>query len=118
MKVKEMVEILQGEVLTGHSRLEEDVSVVGAADMMSDILALSKPRMVVVTGHTSPQAVRTGLVTDLMGLIIVRGKQIPSATLELAQQNNFLIIKTQHFMYSCCGKLYAAGLRGADEQQI
>ena len=118
MKVKEMVEILQGEVLTGHSRLEEGVSVVGAADMMSDILALSKPRMVVVTGHTSPQAGRTGVVTDLMGLIIVRGKQIPSATLELAQQNDFLVIKTQHFMYSCCGKRYAAGLRGADEQQI
>ena len=117
MKVKDIVKILDGKVLSGQDQLEKEVKYVGAADMMSDVLALSKPDMIILTGHTSPQAVRTAIVTELLGLVFVRGKEIPSKTLEMAKEANLLIIQTESYMYAACGKLYAAGLRGIDERK-
>ncbi len=117
MKVRDIVGILNGEVLSGEDKLDEEVLLVGASDMMSDILALAKPGMLILTGHTSPQAIRTGLVTDLLGIVFVRGKNIPDETIELARENNFLVIKTNYLMYSSCGRLYEAGLRGIDERK-
>ncbi len=115
MIVRDIVEILNGEVLAGEDKLEQEVEYLGASDMMSDILALSKPGMMVLTGHTSPQAVRTGIVTQLLGLIVVRGKNLPEQTYEMAKTNNFLLIRTEFGMFSSCGKLYEKGFRGGDE---
>ncbi len=115
MKVKDILEILKGELIIGKDKLHEEVNLIGAADMMSDVLALSKPGMLVLTGNTSAQAVRTAIVTDLIGLIFVRGKEIPPETINMAKGSNLLLIKTNNYMYSACGKLYSAGLRGIDE---
>lgn len=116
MTVKDIVETLHGEVLAGEDHLDKEVSSIGASDMMSDILALSQPGMLVLTGHTSPQAVRTGLVTHLLGLVIVRGKNLPPQTLEMAKASDFLLIRTEYGMFSSSGKLYAVGFRGGDDQ--
>ena len=117
-KVKDIQEILEAEVLSGEDKLEAEVKYVGAADMMSDILALAKPGMIVLTGYTHPQVIRTALVTDLLGLVVVRGKYVSPETIELAQQNNLLLMRTKNFMYSACGKLYALELRGIDERRL
>jgi len=117
VKVKDIVQLLNADVLSGHDQLEKEVKHAGASDMMSDILALSKPGMIILTGCTYPQAIRTALVTQLLGLIAVRGKYIPPETIELAKQNNFLLMRTTGYLYSSCGKLYALGLRGGDEKK-
>jgi hypothetical protein len=117
-KVKEIQEILEAEVLSGEDKLEAEVKYVGAADMISDILALAKPEMIVLTGYTHPQVIRTALITDLLGLVVVRGKYVPSETIELARENNFLLLRTKNYMYSSCGKLYALKLQGIDERKF
>jgi predicted transcriptional regulator len=116
--VKDVKEILEAEVLSGEDKLEEEVKFVGAADMMSDILALTKPGMLILTGYTYPQVIRTAMVSDLLGLVVVRGKFVPPETIELARENNLLMLRTRNFMYSACGKLYALELKGIDERKL
>jgi predicted transcriptional regulator len=115
IKVRDIVALLDAEVLSGESKLDEEVKSVGASDMISDILALTKPGMIVLTGYTYPQIIRTALVTDLLGLIVVRGKNIAPETIAFARDNNFLLLRTRNYLYSSCGKIYAYGLRGSDE---
>ncbi len=116
MTVNQVIELLKCEVIVGsEEQMQSEVSTIGASDMMSDILALSQPGMLVITGHTSPQAVRTGVVTDLLGMIIARGKQIPQDTIDLAVKHGFLLLKTQYGMFTSCGILFRAGCRGGDE---
>ena len=115
--VKDIIQALNGEVLSGEDKIDTVVKFVGAADMMSDILAMAKPGQLVLTGYTYPQVIRTAMVTELLGLIVVRGKNIPPETIELARQNSFLLIRTKQYMYASCGKLYTMGLRGIDERQ-
>ncbi len=115
--VKDICEVLEAEILSGEDKLNQEVKNAGAADMMSDILALAKPGQLVLTGYTYPQVVRTALVTDLLGLVVVRGKYVPPETIDLARHNNFLLLRTKGYLYSSCGKLYALGLRGIDERK-
>ena len=117
-KVKDIQKILEAEVLSGEDKLEAEVKYVGAADMMSDILALAKPGMLVLTGYTYPQVVRTALVTDVLGLVVVRGKYVPPETIELARENNLLMLRTKNYMYSSCGKLYDLEIQGIDERKL
>ncbi|HUU06291.1 MAG TPA: DRTGG domain-containing protein [Patescibacteria group bacterium] len=114
IKVSDIVALLEAEVLSGESKLDEEVKSVGASDMISDILALTQPGMMVLTGYTYPQVIRTALVTDLLGLIVVRGKNIAPETIAYARENNFLLLRTRNYLYSSCGMIYATGLRGSD----
>ncbi len=116
MNVKDVIKILNGKLVLGEKRLNEEVNSIGATDMMSDILALSEPGMLILTGNTSPQSVRSAIVTDLLGLVFVRGKNIPPETIKMAKDSDLIIIKTDMFMYSACGRLYTEGLRGIDER--
>lgn len=113
-KVRDIVALLEAEVLSGEDKLDEEVKSVGASDMISDMLALSKPGMIILTGYTYPQVIRTALVTDLLGLIVVRGKTIAPETIAYARENNFLLLRTRGYLYSSCGKVYAMGLKGGD----
>ncbi|MCU0235696.1 MAG: DRTGG domain-containing protein [Acidobacteria bacterium] len=113
-KVRDIVALLEAEVLSGGDKLDEEVKSVGASDMISDMLALSKPGMIILTGYTYPQVIRTALVTDLLGLIVVRGKNIAPETIAYARENNFLLLRTRGYLYSSCGKIYAMGLQGGD----
>lgn len=115
MKVSEIVTLLDCEVISGFDKLDIDVTLGGSSDLMSDILALSKPGMLVLTGQATIQAIRTALVTDLSGLIIVRDKSIPVKAIEMAKANNFLLLKTKLGMFTASGRLYHAGLSGGDE---
>lgn len=117
MLVRDVARVLEAEVLSGEDKLDVEVKYGGAADMMSDILALCRPNQLVLTGYIYPQVIRTAMVSDLLGLVIVRGKNVPPETLELARQNNFLLLRSKDYMFSACGKLFEAGLRGVDERK-
>jgi predicted transcriptional regulator len=114
MLVRDVARILEAEVLSGEDKLDRDVICGGAADMMSDILALCRPNQLVLTGYIYPQVIRTALVSELLGLVVVRGKNVPPETVKMARENDFLLLRTKMYMYSACGKLYAAGLRSVD----
>jgi predicted transcriptional regulator len=114
IRVRDIVALLDAEILSGENKLDEEVRSVGASDMISDILALTQPGMVVLTGYTYPQVIRSALVTDLLGLVVVRGKNVAPETIAYARENNFLLLRTRGYLYSSCGKIYAMGLRGAD----
>jgi len=116
MVVRDVVSLLEAEVLSGEDKLDVEVKCGGAADMMSDILSLCGPGQLVLTGYVYPQVVRTALVSELLGLVFVRGKSIPPETVKLARQNKFLVLLTKNYMYTSCGKLRAAGLKGIDER--
>ncbi len=84
------------------------VRAVGAADLMSDVLAFGTPGMLLLTGLTSAQAVRTAAVADLAGLVFVRDKQVPDEVLALARQRGVPVMRTRMTMFEAAGRLYAA----------
>ena len=112
MKVREIVKLLQADVLTGDEKLDGiSVERCFSADLMSDVLARSHNNGILITGLTNIQAVRTADIADIKAVCFVRGKYPESATVELAKQKNIPLFVTQMTMFEACGVLFNKGLK-------
>ena len=118
MTVGELVEVLSGKILVENHSLDEDVPRGGAADLMSDVLAFGTDRMVLMTGLTNPQVVRTAEMAGINVIVFVRDKKPPHETIEMAKDSGVTLVSTGYTMYEACGRLYAAGLPGLGPVKI
>lgn len=112
MTLKEVANITGARVVCGQELLDVEVMSACASDMMSDVLAHVKEQSLLVTGLVNPQVVRTALMMDMKCICFVRGKNPDEKILDIAKENNIVIMATGNTMFTACGKLYAAGLRG------
>lgn len=112
MKISQIKEILNAEVLCGEENLERDVHSACGSDMMSDVLAYVKNQAVLLTGLVNSQVIRTAEMMDMVCVVFVRKKQPTPEMIELAQESGIVVMHTPMRMYEACGKLYSEGLRG------
>ncbi len=116
MKVKDIQEILGAEVICRADLLETEVNAACGSDMMSDVLAFVKEQAVLMTGLVNPQVVRTAEMMDMHCIVFVRGKRPDLNMIEMAEDRDMVMLCTEHEMFTSCGKLYSAGLRGGSGQ--
>lgn len=110
MKLAQIRDILGAEVLTGKEMLEEEVEYAFGSDLMSDVLAFVNQKILLLTGLTNPQAIRTAEMLDLLAIVFVRGKRPVKEAIELAERKNLILLLTNYTMYEACGRLYNQGL--------
>ncbi|MEJ2715779.1 MAG: hypothetical protein P8182_01360 [Deltaproteobacteria bacterium] len=118
MTTRELLEILDGTLLVNSHRDDDEFPMGGAADLMSDVLAFGMDGMVLMTGLTNPQVVRTAEMAGVGAIVFVRDKKPPPETLSLARDLGITVIRTGYTMYEACGRLYHAGLAGLGRVKI
>ncbi len=111
MVIKDIIDILQGEVIC-EGDLSQEIKTACGSDMMSDVLAFVKDQSVLLTGLVNPQVVRTAEMMDMACVVFVRGKQPDQSIIDLAKAHNITLIKTRFRMFTACGLLYSNGLSG------
>ena len=110
MKLGNLIELINGKVLTDESLNDREISGAMGADLMSDVLASIKPEAVLLTGLCNPQVVRTALIADIRAIIFIRGKKPADETIQIANEENIPLITTEFGLFDACGILYQAGL--------
>lgn len=110
MKISDVKEILNADVVCGEDLLEEEVFSACGCDLMSDVLAFVKNQGLLLTGLNNPQVVRTAFMMDMKAIVFVRGKTPDDEVVQLANMKDIILLKTEERLYSACGKLYKAGL--------
>jgi len=55
MKAREILEILNAELLTGEENLDMEFNAACGSDLMSDVMAYVKENVVLLTGLVNPQ---------------------------------------------------------------
>lgn len=113
MKLTEIKEMLDAEVLSGHRFLDREVTNAFAADLMSDVLAFVDERTLLLTGLTNPHTIRTAEMMDIHSIVFVRGKRPDDETIRMAEENEIVTMTTKNIMFVTSGILYGKGLRGA-----
>jgi predicted transcriptional regulator len=114
MKLKEIVALVEGTVLSRGADLELTIAQGCGADLMSDVLSFAKERALLLTGLTNPQVIRTAEMADIAAIVFVRGKLPTPDTIALAEEKGIPLVASKHTMFEMCGRLYAAGLGGCD----
>jgi predicted transcriptional regulator len=112
MTLREIKELLEAELLCGEDSLDEEILFAGGSDLMSDVLAFGKPGILLLTGLTNSQSVRTANIIDASGIVYVRGKKPDEEGIKLAQEMGIPLLSTRYMMYTTCGLLYSKGLPG------
>jgi predicted transcriptional regulator len=100
-------DLLDAEVLNGDD-LSIKIQAVGAADLLSDVLATSAAGTLLLTGLVNPQVIRTAIIAELCGVVFVRGKKPGEEILILAREAKIPVLGTQLKMFEAAGRIYKA----------
>jgi len=110
MQLREVLEIIEGRLISTDVDLGQEVHLGGGADLMSDLLAFGQEGMLLMTGLTNPQVVRTAEMAGVAAIVFVRSKIPPPETINLASQMGMPLLASKYTMFETCGRLYKAGL--------
>ena len=115
MTLKDIKELLKAKVICGEEKLDINIEFAGGSDMMSDVLAFGQPGILLLTGLSNSQSVRTADIIEAKAIIYVRGKRPDDVGIELAKEKGIPLLSTHLMMYETCGILYNKGLPGVKQ---
>jgi hypothetical protein len=112
LKLRDVLATINGRAISSRINLELEVHRGASADLMSDVLRFGGEDMLLVTGLTNPQVIRTAEMVGIPALLFVRSKLPPPETVALAQEAGIALLTTQFTMYESSGLLFRNGLAG------
>jgi len=107
MTLNEVVEQLRLHVRCGGPRLQEEVTGGYAGDLLSDVMAHSKPGDLWVTLQVHANIVAVAVLKDLAGIVIVQGREPAEETLTRAAQENVPLLVSDLQAFETIGKISA-----------
>ena len=111
MKIREIAQLVDGEIVGAPVDEEYEVKKAFASDLMSDVLRFHMVDCVLITGLCNNQTMRTSEMADLRVVLIGRDKQPDADMLELAEDSDITIIKSKYSIFKLSGILFAAGIQ-------
>lgn len=112
MRIEEIIDILDAELLTKVDSSQLEIFSACGADLMSDVMAYVKENVLLLTGLVNVQVIRTAEMMDIKAVMFVRGKNPGQDIISLAEEKGIILMRTKQPLYISCGKLYSSGLTG------
>lgn len=106
--LKDVLTLLEGELLTPATSLETSFPKVFASDLMSDVLTSAEPGSLLLTGLANAHVVCTCHVADLAAVVFVQGKRPAADVVDQALTENLPLVVTRLPMFEACFRI--AGL--------
>lgn len=110
MTPDDIIKLLDARCICGEKYLQRQVKHAFAADLMSDVLRLNTEDMLLITGLANLQVIRTAEMSDIPFILFVRNKIITPEMVNIARENEIMILQCKQSMFRVCGELYKAGL--------
>lgn len=111
MTIRDIAGLIDGKVLCCEDRLSTSVEYAFASDLMSDVLTVDKENILLITGLTNLQVIRTSEMSDINCVIVARDKKVNDDMVRLAEENNIILVESPHSVFHVSGELYKAGLK-------
>lgn len=106
MIVKEIIEKLHLNALSGKENLDVEVTGGYTSDLLSDVIANSKEGNLWITLQTHQNIVAVAKLKDLAGIIIVNNREPDEDTLSKANEENVPILGSGDMAFEVSGVLY------------
>jgi len=118
MKLRKLAAEIQGTILVGADQQDLVIDRAFAADLLSDVLALTEEQTTLVTGMVNPQVMRVAEILNITAVIFVRGKIPPPTLTEYAVKLGIPLVATKKTMFETCGLMYANGVRACRSRSV
>lgn len=103
--LKDVLALLDGELLTPPASPETAFRKIFASDLMSDVLTSAEPGALLLTGLANAHVVCTCSVADLSGVVFVQGKRPVPAVVDDARTRGIPLMATKMTMFEACAKI-------------
>lgn len=110
MNLDQLIKLIAGEILIGNEQPIEYDSAF-ASDLMSDVLRWHCDNMILITGLSTIQTIRTAEVSGIYCVVLARGKRVTDEMLDLASDSNIAILTSPKSMFEISGILYQEGIK-------
>jgi len=110
VKISQIIDILQASLATTTEFKDREIKKAFSSDLMSDVLTLDEDSILLISGLANIQLIRTAEMADIHVVVLARGKVASSDMVELANENNIVIIQTPRSIFGASGLLYSNGL--------
>lgn len=110
MKLSKVVELLDAIVVCGEAHVEREVYYGFASDLMSDVLTLNTDDMLLITGMSNLQTIRTAEMADIQQILVVRNKEVTQEMCDIANENEIVILSCSRSMFRAVAALCDNGL--------
>jgi len=111
MTIRDIAGLIDGKVICCEDRLSTSVEYAFASDLMSDVLTVDRENILLITGLTNLQVIRTSEMSDINCVIVARDKKVNDDMVRLAEENNIILVESPHSVFHVSGELYKAGLK-------
>ena len=110
MQVSEIISTTDGQLVCGTESAGLNLRFAFASDLMSDVLTVTQDEVLLITGLSSVQAIRTAIMSDIRVILFVRNKRITDEMKTVAEQSGLTLIASRYSMFRAAGMLFKAGL--------
>ena len=112
MKVKELIQKLNLELVSASTALDTECQSAYASDILSDVMSHAKDGSVWITLQTHRNIVSVAELKSFAAIILIGGRKPDDETLKKANEENIPILSTGLSTFEIVGKLYEMGIRG------
>lgn len=111
MKISRIVDVLGAKLVIGAGQLDQEVFFGFASDLMSDVLTLETDGLLLITGLANLQCIRTAEMSDIKAVLLVRGKKASQDMIDLAEENEIVILESDSSTFNAITSLSKNGLK-------
>lgn len=112
MKLKEIIDKLNLEVITAADKLDKEITRGYCSDLMSDVMANSKQGDIWITLQIHQNIVAVSSLNNLSAIVIINDRKPEQETIEKAEKEGIPILLSKLPAFEFIGKLFNLGIRG------
>ncbi len=110
MDISKVIELTEATLVCGGDQTGNEVIRGFSSDLMSDVLTLDTEGLLLITGLSNIQTIRTAEMADIHYILFVRDKKVTDEMVKLAVENNMVILETPFSLFKTSGILFSQGL--------
>ena len=110
MKVKELIEALDLELLVPTANTNVEITGGYASDLLSNVMGQAEPGMVWVTMQGNQNIVAIASLIGLSAIMVAADAVVEKDSLTKADLNDVAILASKKSSFEVCGLLYSLGI--------
>ena len=112
MKLKDIVDALKFDVITGADALEVDITRGYASDLMSDVIANAAQDDIWVTMQVHMNVVAIASMKEIGAIVLTHDRKPLPETLQKAESEGVVVLGSSLTAFEVVGRLYQLGIKG------
>ena len=111
MKISEIINYSEARVVAGNPNNQKNIEKAFSSDLMSDVLTLDEDNILLISGLANVQLIRTAEMADIEIVLLARGKKATKEMINMAIENDLILLETSFSIFRVSGILFANGLK-------